>query len=1234
MSPGAAQIEKLREAGFDEATIAKWQESTRAKLVAGGFDSATIDDYFGVGAINTTGVASRVDAALAPENPESDAPRRPKGLLEAFDAGFQTSVSGLASRGRLPTLAIDDQNSIADAVAASIGQAIGDLPVSIPTFIAAVPAGAAAGGATVGAVAPTPVTVAAGAAIGGAVAGGTVSGALTEATRQSYINFLRENEGQSLSGRDFAAAVAGAVIQKNVLDRAAEGALTGAATGAASSAVRSLAPIAGPALREAVVTSAELTAAVAITAAIEGELPDTRTLAVAAASTLGFKAGDIVANRTSKEFRAARQRLEDHFIQTGEPVSKILDRVETEPQIAQRIIAGAVDGLPDPDIDARVNDRVKDLTPEGVKKTILSNIVPVEKPKKTIAQQIDDFRYRYVNELQKVVTAPRLAFENATGRKLSAEENPGELARLAYGSMAKAELAIKRGVFEEDGKTLIARGLETIIKDTGDPEGFLVYAVSRRVVEKAGQGLETGFDFDSARLAAADGDKNPAFVKALKEFQDWSNSSLDRLVKSGYLTKESRDSIVSQNQDFVPLSRAVLNRELGASTVGFTTARGLPVRRPVKEFTGGDQKVFNPFEVAVKNRYALEQLIDNNDAIRRIVDFNSTLDPDFQFLSRVVGEKLPVKLSDLDPEVRAFFEENGLDASDINGLTVFRHVQKRLKANEFVAFIDGEAQVFESADPDLGRTLQRFGTDELGIISKLAAIPSSALRLGTVNSPEFISRSLVRELLAPVLINRFPTIPVVDHIGGLVHLIEKKEKWVQWIQNGGANSALLDIDRRIFSSVLKTGSETYWDGIRKDTWNVVTTPYRLLSTAATLAENAARLGQFSRSVDAGVDPRVAALRSRDISLDFARRGASPTLRAYNLVTAWLSATINGQARFIEAFVDRPVSTTAKHVGLITVPALILWAANREEPWYQELPPWERALFLHFNVGTKDAPTIARVPMLPPSGQLFGYLPVALLEAFIGENPDTAPEIVGNVLKAFELPVQPVLLTAPLEISTNTSFYTDSPLVSQSLERLLPQARYTPNTTESAIALSKLVNTFSGGFIPERFTTPIAIEHLARSWSGALGINALRTVDAGLRAAGLLPDRTKPDPKFADLPVVGGFFTRYPGASRSIDQFYEIADRLEQVQQTIREFEEQSKFQEADELVDKYGAVLIKTTPVRQALGNLREVVYGAHFDPDMTAAEKRQNIDDAMFIMTEIARDFNEQFRELEEESP
>jgi hypothetical protein len=212
--------------------------------------------------------------------------------------------------------------------------------------------------------------------------------------------------------------------------------------------------------------------------------------------------------------------------------------------------------------------------------------------------------------------------------------------------------------------------------------------------------------------------------------------------------------------------------------------------------------------------------------------------------------------------------------------------------------------------------------------------------------------------------------------------------------------------------------------------------------------------------------------------------------------------------------ERPMSTFVKIAKWILIPTALNWiantvydsmyendsefrAANPGYVPYRELPRWERE-------NSFALPPIGgvriRLPLKPYTSGFFGALLERSLDAAFLNDPRAFKDwhesfialVVPGFIPAIALPVY--------EGVSNTRAVSWSPLVPASLERASGYMRYTPDTTETAKAISRwlspdvgLLSRFDVG-LPDGLS-PIVIDNLMRGWAGPVPVEILKALEA-------------------------------------------------------------------------------------------------------------------------------------------
>lgn len=267
---------------------------------------------------------------LAPNQPaQPGQPREASGPLEALQAGYQASATGLALRGRMADIVLNPEHSAWwERALSGIAQVGSELPI-----MAAGGAAGTAGGAAAGAVVGP-----AGAAVGGVLGGGAGMFALPTAIRETLMAAYRS--GEVKTGADFWNEVR-QVATATVRDAAIGAATLGAGGMAARTVGRAIAPAIGESLTVpaatriigSVDTAAQIAAMTAMPAALQGHLPDWQEFVDGAIIVGGLHVAGIPAAKIAN-------RMANVFSRTGKTPAEQVADAQKDPAVARDLAEG------------------------------------------------------------------------------------------------------------------------------------------------------------------------------------------------------------------------------------------------------------------------------------------------------------------------------------------------------------------------------------------------------------------------------------------------------------------------------------------------------------------------------------------------------------------------------------------------------------------------------------------------------------------------------------------------------------------------------------------------------------------------------------------------------------------------------------------------------------------------------------------------------------------------------
>lgn len=1241
VAPGIQEMNQLRNAGFTDTEIDNWQTETRTQLQDAGFNSQEVDDYFGIKTPDMKPMEQKFKANLEKRQAEAQ-PNPDQGIeppadmkeadsfLEAIEAGFDMSVTGLVMDK--PDVVLSENAPMFYRIASQVGTLAGDVPAMIAGTLAGAAAGGAAGTAAGTVTLPGVGTVALGAA-GTVVGAGAGSFALPEAMRTALMEHYEKGDIKSFS--DFWERTSAVAINS------LKGAVIGAATvGVGGVVAKGVAKVAASQIAK---TSAQLASEVltmtAVGAGLEGKVPEPQEFLDAAILVAGLHGAGMAA----KKIRRA-------YSKGSITPAEVAEAATQNPKLKQEILSNNVETptgggeLPIKVEPLKAPEQVPtikevktpsaELAPEV--NTILGKVgeQPEKAPKQLTASQVYT---NLVDKLDPINQATKILNENKT---LPAEKNPYVLARTAVDAPAKAKHFFEKGAI--DFNTLENKGgsLRSALESVESIETLEAYMISKRVLEKNKQGVTTGFDVAAAEAVVKNhGAKYEAAAKKVTEF---SNSVLDYVQQSGVLSKEQVARMKEANKDYVPFKR-IMDAE---GKPGAKTKKGKT--GSLKEFKGSERDIQSPITSIVENSIELIQMAEANRPKLALIELADKM-PGQELIRKV---KTPVEKVEVSAKEVA--RQLGISPDAAEAVSTFKAIRKQLAPNEFAVYKDGKRQVFETT-PELAEAIQRLGGDSgsTNLLFKVMNGITTFKKFGITFTPDFILRNFFRDALTASTFSKSKGMSPFDVVGAMGDIWKKNDSYYDWLKSGGANGAFLEMgDRYVKTDIYKLQKDSSFMGSVR---NLVEKPVEVMRVAAELTEQGMRLAEYKKVKKAGGSDIAGGFASREITIDFQRVGAK--IQALNAITAFMNVSIQGLDRTVRAFKENPSAVATKATAYITVPSVLLWWANHDDPRYQEIPRWEKDLFWIIptddwqDVDPSEADglpeymvrdqngkiqinkgTIYRLPKPQELGIIFGSLPERVLESFFTDNPGSYKDFQETMLGLVTPSFVPDAIAPAMEQYFNKSFFTGRDIVPHHLKEILPEYQFVEYTSETAKTLGKMIATVDQ---TNDFASPMVLQNYIRSWGGSLGQYAVQIADKALIAAGVAEDNVDPTSTLADIPFVKSFIVRYPQAgTNSVQDFYDNYDENQTILNTIKHLAKEGDFKnmEKEMVLQANQDNLVQLDGIREAISTQSKLVRQIYKNPEITADEKRQMIDGLYLMMTETAKQGNILMNQVREE--
>lgn len=669
-----------------------------------------------------------------------------------------------------------------------------------------------------------------------------------------------------------------------------------------------------------------------------------------------------------------------------------------------------------------------------------------------------------------------------------------------------------------------------------------------------------------------------AFEEAAKLYQEYNAGLLDFLVQTGALSAKKAAELKSIS--YVPFYRINGNGE-----VQLMIDKEHPVRiasikdQPqLKELIGGNTAILPIFTSAAQNTFMLTGMGLRNQAVKETA---------FMLRKLGIADRIGQGMGPAGQNVVRFFK---------NGEP--HHV-----------VIDNDA--FGIPAELIVRGMEGIKTT-LPAVMKLLALPADILRSFVVRNPAYAIRQMIRDPLNAWMITGTDAVPVLSSMKELAKMVAGRSDAERKLMETGAVSSNVysgdERDMAMFMRDISAGKPFWAKAVAK------------LDTFAMQGDASTRAVVYKDSLAKGMSEQEALLRTLE-SMNFSRRGVSPSMHALSVMIPFFNAQIQGLDVIYRAFKgDMPYSKQleirakmARRGVLIAAGTLAYAAMMEDDEAYQRAKPEERYSSWFVYVPGFDEPV--RVPIPFEMGFLFKALPEAVWNvAMQDEKADKALSGIGK------LAMQTVPLSMPQAIKPLTEAVLGKSFYSGDIESLREKdvdatQRYRENTTEVAKTIGAVTGKVG--------LSPITIDHLIRGYTAGLGI-ALVQLANPLLASDAKAAVEKPTTKDSKLPIIGNLFQPVEGRG-TLDEAYARMTEIRQAKGTYNKMVEEGRRAEAQAYAQAYAnklAAISISGSVQKRLGDLAAVERQIRSSPTMTTAEKDAKLAQIDKMKTALAKQF------------
>ena len=655
-----------------------------------------------------------------------------------------------------------------------------------------------------------------------------------------------------------------------------------------------------------------------------------------------------------------------------------------------------------------------------------------------------------------------------------------------------------------------------------------------------------------------------AFVEANRIYQEYNNGLIDFLVQTGAMSEKQAAELKAL--PYVPYYR------IKGDVVELMVDKERPVRignikdePELQQLVGSNDQIMPIFTSAVQNTFMLTNMALRNQMVK-----------DSAFLLRKLG-------------IASTLDEGSGPAGP-------NTVRFKVKGEDHFAVIDSND--FGIPADLIVKGMEGIKTT-LPFAIKAMGMPADILRKFVTRNPAYALKQAIRDPLTAWMTTGTDGVPILNSFKELSSMVAGRSEVERKLMASGA-----------ISSNVFTGDQRDMDKAFRDITAGKPGWAKLMARADAFAmqgDAATRAVVYKDSIAKGMSEMEAMLRTLE-SMNFSRRGLSPSMQALSIMIPFFNAQIQGLDVLYRAFKgDMPFSKQLEirkklfQRGLLLAAGTVAYAAMmQDDEAYKNAKPEERLANWFVYIPGEEEPL--KVPIPFELGYLFKALPEAVFN--MGADDRKSEDITKGMgkLVALSNPLSlPQAVKPVVELYLGKSFFAGDIESQREVKTMLPTERYRESTTE----LAKLL----GGITGDAGITPIGWDHLTRGYTGSLGIALVSLANPLLNTEAA--EVAKPTKKMHDTPFIGGMFQPVEGRG-TLDAGYERMLEIQQAKGTYDRLLMEGKRDQAREFLEEYRNKIVYASlsgSVQQQVGTLSKLRRDVIANPFMSEEDKTKRVE-------------------------
>lgn len=616
------------------------------------------------------------------------------------------------------------------------------------------------------------------------------------------------------------------------------------------------------------------------------------------------------------------------------------------------------------------------------------------------------------------------------------------------------------------------------------------------------------------------------------------NAYIEALGEAGALGKQLRSAEKVQNRQDLR-EALVLSRPLKKQLDRFEQSQSQYVRRIQNELNklnkqGLDASLARP----IADENLAGKLADPGAKMTK-AELQSVLDNIVENTDTQLLKVIRKKISKREPKLAKAIEELEDIQTVLSGVNAERYKQynqlaqnadEKVKRRPTIQRMkDGIKEIYETT-PEIEAAAKGFGPVYMGTVGKVISAPVRFLQTtitGGLN-PAWAAISIPRDFVEGFVLSRraAQTHNPANVLASALEAagIKKTDDklFQQFMAYERGSSSIIDLTKgaKDNARTIRELSRQQMPVLKRGA-SVIKTPkdwYETIQNASKWNEFAAKYQNFRGNYNKLIKDGLPQDQAMNIALYEARNATGNLLekgdwtKALAAVYPYFNPAVQGGTTLMKAFRDRPVSTSAKILTGIQIPAVIATAWNMSDPRraeaYLDISPEERERYtiivLPGSEKTDGKWQVVKIPKAPGVGNFANPIERMMIGMY-GEDPGNTEKTWQSLIKAFGSPIDPgsvnqaigsaipFQLKSGIEAVSNFDFYSGKEIVPDWLKEENPDEPY-KQAFDNSSSTAKLIGKALG-------ISPLIVNNFLSDTTGEFGRNVIWSSDTALEALG-------------------------------------------------------------------------------------------------------------------------------------